>query len=117
MSTDHAWNNIRERLVVRRPRLPSSVRYMLFGALATLAATVIPMLFAIFAIGMSRQDGDVVFNGALAAWVAMCAGFLTIRRLLRVPLLRAYGYVAITFVTSFLAIAIILKFLRINFSS
>jgi lipopolysaccharide/colanic/teichoic acid biosynthesis glycosyltransferase len=117
MSTDHAWNNIRERLVVYHPRLPNFVRYMLFGAFATLAATMIPLLFATFAIGMSGQEADVAFNGVLAAWVAICAGFLIIRRLLRVPLLRAYGYVAITFVASFLAMATILKFLRIEFSS
>src|SRR5262249_31601326 len=60
---------------------------------------------------------DVVFNGALASLLAIIAGFLVIRRLLGVPLLQSYGYVALTFVSSFALAAIGLKFLRIEFSS
>jgi lipopolysaccharide/colanic/teichoic acid biosynthesis glycosyltransferase len=75
------------------------------------------MLLALMGIGMSYRDIDVVSNGALASLLAIIAGFLVIRRLLGVPLLESYGYVALTFVTSFALVAVGLKFLRIDFSS
>ncbi len=119
MSTDQPWTDTAasEQLFFRRPRIPKPVRYMLFSVLASLVATAGPLLLAILGIGMSEQDGGVASNGAFASWLAICAGFLIIRRLIRVPLLRAYSYVAMTFLVCFLIMAITLKFFRIDFSS
>src|SRR6478735_6065487 len=109
MSTDQPWTDTAasEQLFFRRPRIPKPVRYMLFSVLASLVATAGPLLLAILGIGMSEQDGGVASNGAFASWLAICAGFLIIRRLIRVPLLRAYSYVAMTFLACFLIIAIV----------
>ena len=54
---------------------------------------------------------------ALASLLAIIFSFVIIRRLLSFPLLRTYGYVALTFVSSFCVVAIGLKFFRIDFSS
>jgi lipopolysaccharide/colanic/teichoic acid biosynthesis glycosyltransferase len=101
----------------RRRRWPGSAKYIWFGIFGTCVAIVNPMLLALMGIGMSQQAEEVVFNGALASLLAIIAGFLVIRRLLGVPLLQSYGYVALTFVSSFALAAIGLKFLRIEFSS
>jgi lipopolysaccharide/colanic/teichoic acid biosynthesis glycosyltransferase len=101
----------------RRRRRPGSAKYLWFGIFGTFVAVVNPMLLALIGIGMSHQAEEVVFNGALASLLAIIAGFLVIRRLLRVPLLQAYGYVALTFVSSFALAAVGLKFLRIDYSS
>jgi lipopolysaccharide/colanic/teichoic acid biosynthesis glycosyltransferase len=101
----------------RRRRRPGAAKYIWFGIFATCVAIINPMLLALTGIGMSYRDIDVVSNGALASLIAIIAGFLVIRRLLGVPLLQSYGYVALTFVCSFILVAIGLKFLRIEFSS
>src|SRR6266700_2815276 len=88
-----------------------------FGIFATVVSVINPMLLALMGTGMSQQAIDVASNCALASLLAIIAGFLVIRRLLGVPLLQSYGYVALTFVTSFALAAIGLKFLRIEFSS
>ena len=98
-------------------RQPSAAKYIWSGSFGTVVAIVNPALLALMGIGMSQQPGDVVLNGALASLLAIISGFLVIRRLLGFPLLPAYGYVAVTFVTSFALVAIGLKFLRIDFSS
>ena len=100
-----------------RRRGLSCVQYILFGIVGTIVATGNPMLLALSGIGMSSQPGEVVFNGAFASLFAIISSFVVIRRLLRFPLLQAYGYVALTFVSTFVLVAIGLKFLRIDFSS
>ena len=110
-------NAVRKRAVVRRPRMPKAAQYIFYGVFGTFVAIIVPTLLALLGIGMSRQQGDVVFNGALASLLAIIIGFLVIRRLLSFPLLRTYGYVALTFVSSFAVVAIGLKFFRIDFSS
>jgi lipopolysaccharide/colanic/teichoic acid biosynthesis glycosyltransferase len=107
-----------QRVGYKRPRRwPGSAKYIWFGIFATVVAIINPMLLALTGIGMSYRGIDVVSNGALASLLAIIAGFLVIRRLLGVPLLQSYGYVALTFVSSFILVAIGLKFLQIEFSS
>jgi lipopolysaccharide/colanic/teichoic acid biosynthesis glycosyltransferase len=101
----------------RRRRWPGAAKYIWFGIFATVVSIINPMLLALMGVGMSAQDIDVVSKGAVASLLAIIAGFLVIRRLLGVPLLQSYGYVALTFVSSFAIAAIGLKFLRIEFSS
>jgi lipopolysaccharide/colanic/teichoic acid biosynthesis glycosyltransferase len=101
----------------RRSRAPGSAKYILFSISGTIAAIAAPLLLVLLGIGMSRQDGNVALNGALASLIAIGFSFVVIRRLLRFPLLRSYGYVALTFALSFSIGAIILRFLRIDFSS
>jgi lipopolysaccharide/colanic/teichoic acid biosynthesis glycosyltransferase len=101
----------------RHSRAPNPARYIFFGVLATFVAISAPILLVLLGIGMSRQDADVAFNGAFASLLAIIFSFVAIRRLLGFPLLRTYGYIAITFVSSFAVVAIGLKFLQINFSS
>src|SRR5262245_30508991 len=100
----------------RRRRWPGAAKYIWFGIFATVVSIINPMLLALMGIGMSPQAIDIVSNGALASLFAIIAGFLVIRRLLGVPLLQSYGYVALTFVSSFALVAVGLKFLRIEFS-
>src|SRR5262249_46514824 len=92
-------------------------RYIWFGIFATVVSIINPMLLALMGIGMSGQAIDSASNGALASLLAITTGFLVVRRLLSVPLLQSYGYVALTFVSSFALVAIALKFFRIDFSS
>src|SRR5262245_3102094 len=95
-----------------------ATKYIWFGIFATVVSVINAMLLCLAGIGMSRQDDIVVVsNGALASLAAIIAGFLITRRLLSVPLLQSYGYVALTFVSSFAFVAVGLKFLRIDFSS
>jgi lipopolysaccharide/colanic/teichoic acid biosynthesis glycosyltransferase len=101
----------------RRRGGPSSAKYIWFGIFGTIVAIVNPALFALIGIGMSHQSSEVVFNGALASLLAITSSFLVIRRLLSFPLLRTYGYIALTFVSSFALVAIGLKFLRLDYSS
>jgi lipopolysaccharide/colanic/teichoic acid biosynthesis glycosyltransferase/putative flippase GtrA len=101
----------------RNPRAPSSARYLFFGVLGTLVAVGGPILLVLLGIGMSRQNADVALNAAFASLLAIIFSFVAIRRLLGFPLLRTYGYIAITFVSSFAIVAIGLKFFRIDFSS
>lgn len=75
------------------------------------------MPLVLLGIGMSRQVGDVALNGALASLLAIAMSFMAIRRLVRLPLLRTDGYIALTFAISFAVVAIILKCFRIDFSS
>ena len=108
---------LHEQPVVRKRRRPGSAKYIWFGIFGTGVAIVNPMLLALIGMGMSQQAREVVFCGALASLLAIISGFLVIRRLLSVPLLQSYGYVALTFVSSFALVAVGLKFLRIDFSS
>jgi lipopolysaccharide/colanic/teichoic acid biosynthesis glycosyltransferase len=101
----------------RRRRWPGAAKYIWFGIFATVVSIINPMLLALMGVGMSQQAIDVASNCALASLLAITAGFLVIRRLLSVPLLQSYGYVALTFVISFALVAVGLKFLRIDFSS
>src|SRR5262249_31605030 len=88
-----------------------------FGVLGTIVAISGSALLALLGIGMSAQEVDATFNGAFASLLAIIFSFVAIRRLLSFPLLRTYGYVAMTFVVSFIVVAIGLKFFRIAFSS
>jgi len=108
---------LHEQPVVRKRRRPGSAKYIWFGIFGTGVAIVNPMLLALIGMGMSQQASEVVFSGALASLLAIISGFLVIRRLLSVPLLQSYAYVALTFVSSFALVAVGLKFLRIDFSS
>jgi lipopolysaccharide/colanic/teichoic acid biosynthesis glycosyltransferase len=101
----------------RRRRGSTSAKYIWFGSFGTIVAIVNPALFALMGIGMSLQSSEVVLNGALASLFAITSSFLVIRRLLSFPLLRTYGYIALTFVSSFTLVAIGLKFLRLDYSS
>src|SRR5262249_39868749 len=102
----------------KRPRRwRGSAKYIWFGIFGTCVAIINPMLLALMGIGMSQRAEEVVFNGALASLLAIIGGFLVIRRLLGVPLLQSYGFVAFAFVSGFPLAAIGLKFLRIDFSS
>ena len=101
----------------RHRRTASPARYILFSALATFVAIGGPTLLALLGIGMSRQDGDVAFNAALASLLATILSFVAIRSLLDFPLLPTYGHIAMTFVSSFAVVAIGLKFFRVDFSS
>jgi lipopolysaccharide/colanic/teichoic acid biosynthesis glycosyltransferase len=101
----------------RRRRGPSAAKYIWFGIFGTVVAVINPTVFALTGIGMSAQPIEVVFNGALASLLAIIPSFLVVRRLLGLPLLPSYGYVAVTFVSSFALVAVGLKFLRIDFSS
>jgi lipopolysaccharide/colanic/teichoic acid biosynthesis glycosyltransferase len=101
----------------RHRRWSGAAKYIWFGVFATVVSTVNPMLLGLTGIGMSRQPIEAASNGALASLLAITAGFLVTRRLLSMPLLQSYGYVALTFVSSFALVAIGLKFLRIDFSS
>src|SRR5262245_44791849 len=87
-------------------RGPSSAKYIWFGIFGTVIAIINPMLLALAGIGMSGQPIEVVFNGAFASLLAIIPSFLVIRRLLSLPLLPSYGYVAATFVTSFALVAV-----------
>src|SRR5262249_38679230 len=101
----------------RRSRTPGSAKYILFSIFGTIVAIINPTLLVLLGIGMSRQDWNVASNGALASLFAIIVSFFIIRRLLRFPLLRSYGYIALTFVINFLGMAIALRFFRIDFSS
>jgi lipopolysaccharide/colanic/teichoic acid biosynthesis glycosyltransferase len=117
MSIWHDAAALHAQPVGQKRRRPSAAKYIWFGIFATVVSVINPMLLALVGIGMSYRDIDVVSNGALASLLAIIAGFLVIRRLLGVPLLQSYGYVALTFVSSFALVAVGLKFLRIDFSS
>src|SRR5262245_3890598 len=108
-----------ERAIVdkRRPRPPSAAKYIWFGIFGTVTAILNPAALALTGIGMSVQPGENVFNGVLASLLAIISGFLVVRRLISFPLLPSYGYVALTFVSSFALVAVGLKYLRIDFSS
>jgi lipopolysaccharide/colanic/teichoic acid biosynthesis glycosyltransferase len=101
----------------RRPRAPGSAKYILFSIFGTIVAVIYPMMLALLGTGMSRQDGNIALNGALASLFAIIASFFIIRRLLKFPLLRTYGYIALTFIINFCVMAIALRFVRIDFSS
>src|SRR5271166_4258896 len=101
----------------RRSCAPGSAKYILFSIFGTIVAIVSPALLVLLGIGMSRQDGNVAWNGALASLFAIIFSFFVIRRLLRFPLMRTYGYIALTFALSFSSVAILLRFFRVDFSS
>src|SRR5262245_8953102 len=90
----------------RRRRWQGAAKYIWFGIFATVVSVINPMLLALAGIGMSRRDLDVVSNGGLAALLAVIGGFLITRRLLGLPLLQSYGYVALTFVSTFALAAV-----------
>ena len=100
-----------------RSRTPGSAKYILFSIVAAVVSIICPALLVLSGIGMSQQDANVALDSALASLVAIIFSFLVIRRLLRFPLLHNYGYVGLTFAISFSIVAILLKFLRINYSS
>jgi lipopolysaccharide/colanic/teichoic acid biosynthesis glycosyltransferase len=104
-------------VALRRPAAARSAQYVVFSVLGTFVAIIGPALLALFGIGMSRQNPDIACNAAYAALFAIICGFAIIRRLLSLPLLRTYNYVAGTFITSFVVMAVGLKFFRIDFSS
>ena len=101
----------------RRPRAPGSAKYILFSIFGATVAIISPTLLVLLGIGMSKQNGDVALNGALASLFAIISSFLVIRRLVKFPLLRSYGYIALNFVINFCLVAIALRFLRVDFSS
>lgn len=101
----------------RRRRVSDFTKYILFGIIGTAVAIINPTLLALSGIGMSVVSVELAVNGALASLLAIISSFVIIRHLLRFPLLQAYGYVALTFVSTFAIVAIGLKFFRIEFSS
>jgi lipopolysaccharide/colanic/teichoic acid biosynthesis glycosyltransferase len=103
--------------VASKQKSRAAAWYIFFGVLGSFVAIGGPTLLVLHGIGMSQQDGDVAFNGSVASLLAIIISFVVVRRLLSFPLLRTYGYVAMTFVGSFATVAIVLKFFRIDFSS
>jgi hypothetical protein len=101
----------------RCSRASDSAKYILFSILGTFVAIINPTVLVLLGVGMSRQDWTVALNGAEASLFAIVLSFFIIRRLLRFPLLRTYGYIALTFVSNFCVVAIALRFLRVDFSS
>jgi lipopolysaccharide/colanic/teichoic acid biosynthesis glycosyltransferase len=101
----------------RRSRAPGTAKYILFSIFGATVAIIGPTLLVLQGIGMSQQNGDVALNGALASLFAIIFSFFVIRRLLRFPLLRSHGYIALTFVINFCVVAIALRFFRVDFSS
>jgi hypothetical protein len=106
-----------ERSVLRPRRIPRPAQYVLYSAFGTLVAIIVSTLFVLSGIAMSPRDGDVALTTASASLLAILIGFVVTRRLLSYPLLRTYMYVAMTFVSTFILVAIGLKVLRIEFSS
>jgi len=100
----------------RRSRAPGTAKYILFSIFGATSAIIGPTLLVLQGIGMSQQNGDVALNGALASLFAIIFSFFVIRRLLRFPLLRSHGYIALTFVINFCILAIALRFFRVDFS-
>jgi lipopolysaccharide/colanic/teichoic acid biosynthesis glycosyltransferase len=100
----------------RRSRAPGSAKYILFSIFGATVAIIGPMLLVVMGVGMSRQDENVALNGALASLFAITFSFFVIRRLLKFPLLRSYGYIALTFTINFCIVAIALRFFRVDFS-
>jgi lipopolysaccharide/colanic/teichoic acid biosynthesis glycosyltransferase len=100
-----------------RRRAPGAGKYILYGVGGTVLAIANPMLLVLSGIGMTRQELDVASNTAFASMLAIICSFIIIRRLLSFPLLKTYGYVALTFVSSFAIVAVGLKFFRLDFSS
>ena len=99
-------------------RVPGSAKYILYSIIGIVVSIIIPALLMLGGVGMSQQDASVALDSALASLIAIVFSFLIIRRLLRFPLLQHnYGYIALTFAINFFIIAVLLKFLRINFSS
>src|SRR5262249_5519727 len=101
----------------RRSRVADAAKYILFGIFGTFVAIINPTLLVLLGMGMSRQDWNIALNGAEASLFAIVLSFFIIRRLLRFPLLRTYGYIALTLVSNFCVVAIALRFLRVDFSS
>jgi lipopolysaccharide/colanic/teichoic acid biosynthesis glycosyltransferase len=108
---------VRERPVVRRLHMQKHAQYILWSILGTFVAITVPTVFVLFAVGMSKQNGEVAFNAASASLLAIVVSFVVVRRLVNFPLLRTYSYVALTFACSFALVASGLKFFRIEFSS
>jgi lipopolysaccharide/colanic/teichoic acid biosynthesis glycosyltransferase len=100
----------------RRSRAPGTAKYILFGIFGATVAIISPTLLVLLGIGMSQQNGDVALNGALASLFAIIFSFFVIRRLVKFPLLRSHGYIALTFVINFCGVAIALRFFRVDFS-
>jgi hypothetical protein len=67
--------------------------YILFSILGTFVAIINPTLLVLLGMGMSRRDWNIALNGAEASLFAIVLSFFIIRRLLRFPLLRTYGYI------------------------
>jgi lipopolysaccharide/colanic/teichoic acid biosynthesis glycosyltransferase len=110
-------NAVCERLVVRRPRFSKTVQHIFYSILGAIVAIVVPTLLSLSGVGMSPQGEDIAYNTASASLLAIVFSFVIIRRLLSFPLLQTYGYVALTFASSFSVVAIGLKFFQIHFSS
>src|SRR5262249_2470163 len=100
----------------RRSRPPGFAKYILFGVFGAVVAIINPAFLALTGIGMSVQNENVTLNGAMASLFAIIFSFFVIRRLLSFPLLRTYGYIALTFVISFCVVGIVLRFFRVDFS-
>jgi lipopolysaccharide/colanic/teichoic acid biosynthesis glycosyltransferase len=101
----------------RRSRAPGAAKYISFFIFGAVVAILNPTFLALTGIGMSVQNENVTLNGALASLFAIIFSFFVIRRLLSFPLLRTYGYIALTFVSSFCIVAIAMRFFRVEFSS
>ena len=69
----------------RRSRAPGSAKYILFSIFGATVAIISPTLLVLLGIGMSKQNGDVALNGALASLFAIISSFLVIRRLVKFP--------------------------------
>lgn len=67
--------------------------------------------------GMSRQQGNVLVNSAIAASFAITCSLTVTHRLLAFPLMQSRTYVAITFASCFALVAVALKVLHIDFSN
>ena len=86
MSADQPWTDIAAAktcsFAARASRNLS--RYMLFSLSQLWLRLLVPCCWPFLGIGMSEQEAGVASNGAFASLVAICAGFLIIRRLIEV---------------------------------
>ena len=97
---------------------PAPVRPWTFLSIVGGAVAILgPALLDSRGWGMSRQSESVVLDTALATLVSIICSLSITRRLLGFPLMRSRSYVALTFVTSFALMAVLLKVFKINFSS
>src|SRR6187431_378956 len=85
-------NELLVRARFGRMRLPKVAHYILVAICGIFVSVIVPLLLALFGIGMSRQSESVALNAAAASLLAMVVSFFVIRRFLNFPLLRTYSY-------------------------
>lgn len=101
----------------RRSRGNGATQAIALSLLGAAVAILGPAFLDAHGWGMSRQQGNVLVNSAIAASLAITCSLTVTHRLLAFPLMQSRTYVAITFATCFALVAATLKVLHIDFSS